>query len=131
MKVPTTDIDADAARASAKRTIEAEAEALHKLARALDAELGAPFAAAAKALAGAKGRVIVTGMGKSGHIARKIAATFASTGRPAYFVHPAEASHGDLGMIVEEDCVLAISRSGDVVELTDILHHCQIGRAHV
>ena len=125
MKVSNTDIDADAARASAKRTIEAEAEALHKLARALDAELGAPFAAAAKALAGAKGRVIVTGMGKSGHIARKIAATFASTGRPAYFVHPAEASHGDLGMIVEEDCVLAISRSGDVVELTDILHHCR------
>ena len=123
--LPTAEIDADAARASAKRTIEAEAEALHKLARALDAELGPPFVEAAKALSGAKGRVIVTGMGKSGHIARKIAATLASTGRPAYFVHPAEASHGDLGMIVDGDCVLAISRSGDVFELTDILHHCR------
>jgi arabinose-5-phosphate isomerase len=63
-------------------------------------------------------------MGKSGHVARKIAATLASTGRPAYFVHPAETSHGDLGMIAEGDCVLAISRSGEVAELTDILHHC-------
>jgi len=68
--------------------------------------------------------VIVTGMGKSGHIARKIAATLASTGTPAQFVHPAEASHGDLGMIVERDCVLAISRSGETGELSDLLYHC-------
>jgi arabinose-5-phosphate isomerase len=64
-------------------------------------------------------------MGKSGHIARKIAATLASTGTPAQFVHPAEASHGDLGMIVERDCVLAISRSGETAELSDMLHHCR------
>ncbi|MCR6645505.1 MAG: KpsF/GutQ family sugar-phosphate isomerase [Terricaulis sp.] len=68
--------------------------------------------------------MIVTGMGKSGHIARKIAATLASTGTPAQFVHPAEASHGDLGMIIETDCVLAISRSGETGELSDLLYHC-------
>jgi arabinose-5-phosphate isomerase len=125
MKPLPPELDADAARASARRTIEAEAEALHALARALDDGLGAPFAAAAALLAGATGRVIVTGMGKSGHIARKIAATFASTGRPAMFVHPGEASHGDLGMIVEGDCVLALSRNGESRELTDILFHCR------
>ncbi len=123
--LPAADIDADAARASARRTIEAEAEALHKLARALDAELGAPFVAAAKVLSATTGRAIVTGMGKSGHIARKIAATFASTGRPAMFVHPAEASHGDLGMVTEDDCVLALSRSGETSELSDLLFHCR------
>jgi arabinose-5-phosphate isomerase len=64
-------------------------------------------------------------MGKSGHIARKIAATLASTGTPAQFVHPAEASHGDLGMIVEDDCVLALSRSGETAELSDLLYHCR------
>ena len=69
-------------------------------------------------------RVVVTGMGKSGHIARKIAATLASTGTPAFFLHPAEASHGDLGMIAAGDCVLAISRNGESPELADILHHC-------
>jgi len=72
-------------------------------------------------LARVKGRVIVTGMGKSGHIARKIAATLASTGTPAMFVHPGEASHGDLGMIAEGDAVLALSNSGDTAELGDIL----------
>jgi len=121
----TADIDAGAARASARRTIEAEAEALHALARALDTTLGEPFAAAARLLAGASGRVIVTGMGKSGHIARKIAATLASTGRPAMFVHPAEASHGDLGMVMQGDCVLALSRSGETSELSDLLFHCR------
>ncbi len=123
--MPAADIDADSARASAKRTIEAEAEALHALARALDAELGAPFVTATKILSAATGRCIVTGMGKSGHIARKIAATFASTGRPAMFVHPAEASHGDLGMVMEDDCVLALSRSGETSELSDLLFHCR------
>jgi arabinose-5-phosphate isomerase len=125
MKPPSAELDADAARASARRTIEAEAEALHALARALDDGLGAPFAAAAALLAGATGRVIATGMGKSGHIARKIAATLASTGRPAMFVHPAEASHGDLGMIMPGDCVLAISRNGEVREMSDLLFHCR------
>jgi arabinose-5-phosphate isomerase len=124
-RLPPGAIDADAARAAARRTIEAEAEALHTLARALDGALGAPFAEAARILGGAKGRVIVTGMGKSGHIARKIAATLASTGRPAMFVHPAEASHGDLGMVMEEDCVLALSRSGETSELSDLLFHCR------
>ncbi|KAF0177771.1 MAG: arabinose-5-phosphate isomerase [Caulobacteraceae bacterium] len=112
------------AQASAKRTIEAEAEALHALARAIDGPLGAPFAEAVTILSAAKGRAIITGMGKSGHIARKIAATMASTGRSAMFVHPAEASHGDLGMVTEDDCVLALSRSGDIRELDDLLFHC-------
>ncbi len=112
------------AQASAKRTIEAEAEALHALARAIDGPLGAPFAEAVKVLSAASGRAIITGMGKSGHIARKIAATMASTGRSAMFVHPAEASHGDLGMITEDDCVLALSRSGETSELNDLLFHC-------
>jgi arabinose-5-phosphate isomerase len=118
-------IAADAAIAAGKGVITSEADGLAQLARALDGALGAAFAKAISTLAGVKGRVIVTGMGKSGHIGRKIAATFASTGRPAYFVHPGEASHGDLGMVTEDDCVLAISRSGAAGELTDILHHCR------
>ena len=105
-------------------TIRAEARALTQLSDALGGPLGQRFAEAARLLAEASGRAIITGMGKSGHIARKIAATFASTGRSAYFVHPAEASHGDLGMIVESDCVLAISRSGETGELSDLLYHC-------
>lgn len=118
-------IDPAAARAAAAETLEAEADGLHAMTRALDGPLGEAFAAACEALAAVKGRVIVTGMGKSGHIARKIAATFASTGTPASFVHPAEASHGDLGMITADDCVLALSRSGDTAELTDLIHHCR------
>lgn len=121
----TDKIDPSKALASGKGALLAESEALAQLAAALDGPMAAPFLAAAGLMQGAKGRVIVTGMGKSGHVARKIAATLASTGRPAYFVHPAEASHGDLGMIGAGDCVLAISRSGDVPELTDILHHCR------
>ncbi len=121
----TDKIDPSKALASGKGALLAESEALAQLAAALDGPMAAPFLAAAGLMQGAKGRVIVTGMGKSGHVARKITATLASTGRPAYFVHPAEASHGDLGMIGEGDCVLAISRSGDVPELTDILHHCR------
>ena len=73
----------------------------------------------------AKGRVVVTGMGKSGHIARKVAATLASTGTPAFFLHPAEASHGDLGMIGAGDVVLAFSRSGETPELRDVIHYCK------
>jgi arabinose-5-phosphate isomerase len=119
-----TSIDPKAAIAAGQETIRSEARALDQLASALAGPLSAPFAHAVALLYGAKGRVIVSGMGKSGHIARKIAATFASTGTPAQFVHPAEASHGDLGMIVETDCVLAISRSGETAELSDLLYHC-------
>ena len=118
-------IKPDAAIAAGQETIRIEAKALETLAQALAGDLKAPFVHAAQLLAGAKGRVIVSGMGKSGHIARKIAATLASTGTPAQFVHPAEASHGDLGMIVEQDCVLAISRSGETAELSDLLYHCR------
>ena len=83
------------------------------------------FSRAVKRLAALKGRLIVTGMGKSGHISRKIAATFASTGTPALFVHPAEASHGDLGMITPDDLVLALSNSGETPELADIVAYCR------
>ncbi len=122
-------IKPDAAIAAGQETIRAEAKSLETLAQALAGDLRAPFVHAAQLLAGAKGRVIVSGMGKSGHIARKITATLASTGTPAQFVHPAEASHGDLGMIVESDCLLAISRSGETAELSDLLYHCR--RIHV
>ena len=81
------------------------------------------FRRAVDLLAGASGRVVVSGMGKSGHVARKIAATLASTGTPALFVHPAEASHGDLGMIVPGDAVLALSNSGETAELADLVAH--------
>src|SRR5262245_47048387 len=117
-------VDARAAIVAGQETIRTEARALDQLCEVLAGSLAEPFAAAVSLLANAKGRVIVSGMGKSGHIARKIAATLASTGTPAQFVHPAEASHGDLGMIVENDCVLAISRSGETAELSDLLYHC-------
>lgn len=87
------------------------------------AGLGEGFDRAVQALAGATGRVVVSGMGKSGHVGRKIAATMASTGTPAQFVHPGEASHGDLGMIVRGDAVLAISNSGETAELGDLVAH--------
>jgi arabinose-5-phosphate isomerase len=102
-----------------RRVIGREAEALAMLSGALDAT----FAAAVGLILDATGRVIVSGMGKSGHIARKIAATFASTGTPAHFVHPAEASHGDLGMVAEGDVVLCLSNSGETPELADLLAH--------
>ena len=92
---------------------------------ALADSLGAEFSQTVECLAGIKGRVIVTGMGKSGHVARKIAATMASTGTPAYFVHPAEASHGDLGMITKDDCVIALSNSGETAELAAIIAYCK------
>ncbi len=88
------------------------------------AALAIPFELAFDAIRAAKGRTIVTGMGKSGHIARKIAATFASTGTPSLFVHPGEASHGDLGMIEDDDVVLALSNSGETPELGDIIGYC-------
>jgi arabinose-5-phosphate isomerase len=105
--------DIDAAR----RVLRTEIAGLE----ALVADLDGSFTAAVERLAQVRGRVAVTGMGKSGHIARKIAATFSSTGTPAQFVHPAEASHGDLGMIADGDAVLALSNSGDTAELADIV----------
>jgi len=95
----------------------AESAALTEMAGTLDAD----FIKAVRLLVGCKGRVVVSGMGKSGHVARKIAATLASTGSPALFVHPGEASHGDLGMIVPDDCVIALSNSGETAELTDLV----------
>ena len=102
---------------TARRVIGQEAEAL----TALSDGLGDSFAAAVDVLLASKGRVIVSGMGKSGHIARKIAATFASTGTPAHFVHPAEASHGDLGMMTRGDAVIVLSNSGETPELADLV----------
>ena len=107
------------ALATARRVIATEAEALG----ALGASLNGDFTRAVELILGARGRVIVSGMGKSGHVARKIAATFASTGTPAHFVHPAEASHGDLGMVTEGDVALVLSNSGETPELADLLAH--------
>ena len=109
----------DAVLATARRVITREAEALDMLAAGLDGSV----AKAVEVILDAKGRVIVSGMGKSGHIARKIAATFASTGTPAQFVHPAEASHGDLGMVMRGDVVMVLSNSGETPELADIVAH--------
>jgi arabinose-5-phosphate isomerase len=103
--------------ATARRVIAIEAEALALLGAALDDS----FARAVDLILSAKGRIIVSGMGKSGHIGRKITATLASTGTPAQFVHPAEASHGDLGMISDADVVLMLSNSGETPELADII----------
>ena len=110
-----------AAVTAAVRTLEMEVAGLEALRAAVANGMGPHFAAAVSALAAGRGRVIVTGIGKSGHIGQKIAATFASTGTPAFFVHPSEASHGDLGMITPDDVVLALSWSGESVELTNIL----------
>jgi len=111
--LPDTAADLEAAR----RVLRAEIAGLEALLDGLD---GA-FAAAIEHLAGVRGRIVVTGMGKSGHVARKVAATLASTGSPAQFVHPGEASHGDLGMIAVGDAVIALSNSGETAELVDIV----------
>jgi arabinose-5-phosphate isomerase len=102
---------------SARRTIRIESEAV----AALDQAINQDFARACELLLACKGRIIVTGMGKSGHIGRKIAATLASTGSPAFFVHPAEASHGDMGMITHNDVVIALSNSGNTTEIITLL----------
>lgn len=107
--------------ASAQRTVLTEQGGMAALADALSNGLAEPFAAAIGAVSGIKGRVIVTGVGKSGHIAAKIAATLASTGTPAFFVHPVEAVHGDLGMIARDDAIIAISWSGESAELKGIV----------
>lgn len=109
---------------TARRVLELESDSLRTLAVSLD---GA-FSRAIDALASVRGRVIVSGMGKSGHVAGKIAATLASTGTPAFFVHPAEASHGDLGMITKEDAVVALSNSGETAELADLV---QFAKRHM
>lgn len=109
--------------ASALRTIETENEGLAALAAAIGDGLGAAFVAAVEEIRAARGRLIVTGMGKSGHVARKIAATLASTGTPAFFVHAADASHGDLGMITSDDVMLALSWSGETEELKNLINY--------
>ena len=108
---------------SALRTLETEAGGIAALIAAIQDGLAQPLAAAVALIASSKGRLIITGMGKSGHIGRKIAATFASTGTPAYFVHPGEASHGDLGMITKDDVIMALSWSGETVELKDLIDY--------
>ena len=110
---PDTSSDVDLAR----RVLKTESDGLMELAKSLDQS----FSAALDLFEAATGRIIVTGMGKSGHVAHKVAATLASTGKTAFFVHPAEASHGDLGMIEAGDAVLAFSNSGETPELSDIV----------
>jgi arabinose-5-phosphate isomerase len=115
---------------SALSTLEAESAGLAALSAAIADGLGRPFVAAVEAIRAVTGpnlpgRVIVTGMGKSGHVGRKIAATFASTGTPAYFVHPGEASHGDLGVISKDDVILALSWSGETAELHDLTDYAK------
>src|SRR5918998_1015666 len=111
----------DPAIQSALRTLETERDGLTILMEAIGNGLGSFFTAAVETIAAAKGRAIVTGMGKSGHVSRKIVATLASTGTPAHYVHPAEASHGDLGMVQSDDVIVALSWSGETAELADII----------
>jgi len=122
-KLKPADVNRERAQAAidaALRTLDAEGSGIDALAAALRDGLGAAFAAAIELIRAAPGRVIVTGMGKSGHVGHKIASTFASTGTPALFVHPAEASHGDLGMITKNDAILALSWSGETAELKNL-----------
>lgn len=111
--IPNADLE------SASRVLSLEAEGIRALSDSLDGN----FVEALDILSAVTGRVIVSGMGKSGHVARKIAATLASTGTPAYFVHPGEASHGDMGMITQDDAVIALSNSGNTQELNDLVEY--------
>ena len=120
---PSPSKDRSEAIASATRTLQLEAEGLSALQAALANDLVDGFATAIEMLRVCRGRVIVTGMGKSGHVGLKVAATLSSTGTPAYFVHPSEASHGDLGMITRDDVILAFSWSGETVELGNIVSY--------
>ncbi len=115
--------DRGEAIASATRTLQLEAQGLSALKAALAGDLIDGFAEAVEILRTCRGRVIVTGMGKSGHVGLKVAATLSSTGSPAYFVHPSDASHGDLGMITHDDAILAFSWSGETVELGNIVSY--------
>jgi arabinose-5-phosphate isomerase len=108
---------------SALRTLDAGSSGIAALAAALRGPLGTPFVEAVELIRKAKGRVIVTGLGKSGHIGRKVAATLASTGTPAFFVHAAEASHGDLGMITPDDVIVALSWSGEQPEMKNLVNY--------
>jgi arabinose-5-phosphate isomerase len=120
MRMPAASpLEDSALLATARRTLESEQAGISALVSRLDAR----FAAACRALLNCQGRVIVSGMGKSGHVAGKIAATLASTGTPAFFLHPAEAGHGDLGMITRPDVLLALSNSGETAELLLLLPH--------
>ena len=121
MKKRDIEINKDAAVKSAIRTVETEKAGLAALGAAFEGALGNSFFEAIAAIGAITGRVILTGVGKSGHIGTKIAATFASTGTPAFFVHPAEANHGDLGMIARDDIILAMSWSGEAAELKGII----------
>ncbi len=117
--LPSMDIAVDsvAVLRRARSVLATEAAAI----AAVESRLGQPLVAAVQAVLGAPGRVVVTGIGKSGHVGRKLAATLASTGTPAFFVHPAEASHGDMGMITADDVVIALSNSGEVAEVNALL----------
>src|ERR1035438_4348778 len=115
--------DADAAVQSALRTLDAGVSGVSAISAALEGPLGPAFTEAVEIIRQAKGRVIVTGLGKSGHVARKIAATLASTGTPAFFVHAAEASHGDLGMITPDDVIIALSWSGEQPEMKNLVNY--------
>src|SRR3984893_13367899 len=108
---------------SALRTLDAGVSGVSAIAAALEGPLGLAFTETVDLIRGAKGRVIVTGLGKSGHVARKIAATLASTGTPAFFVHAAEASHGDLGMITPDDVIIALSWSGEQPEMKNLVNY--------
>jgi arabinose-5-phosphate isomerase len=114
---------ANALIASAVRTLEAEGGGITALTTALGNGLGPSFVEAVELVRGIHGRLIVSGMGKSGHVAHKIAATLASTGTPSFFVHPAEASHGDLGMITRDDAIMALSWSGETSELKNLIDY--------
>src|SRR5476649_1772574 len=103
----------------ARRVLEIEADAV----RALVGRIGESFLAAINLILASRGRVVVSGIGKSGHVARKIASTLASTGTPAYFVHAAEASHGDLGMITSDDVIIALSWSGEQPEMKNLVNY--------
>jgi arabinose-5-phosphate isomerase len=118
---PATDTGEATPISSALRTLNLGAEGVAQLAREVAGPMAAAFDEAVRRLKSVSGRVIVTGIGKSGHVAQKIAATFASTGTPAFFVHPSEASHGDLGMITQSDIIVAFSWSGETVELKPII----------
>ncbi|WP_370205595.1 KpsF/GutQ family sugar-phosphate isomerase [Pararhodobacter marinus] len=112
-------VDADLVRAAAARVLTVEGNAVLQMAEALPED----FIASVETILDCRGRVILSGIGKSGHIARKIAATLASTGTPSQFVHPSEASHGDLGMVTNDDVCILISNSGETTELGDIISH--------
>lgn len=116
---PPPGVVADRALDLARRVLATEARAID----ALSLKLGASFVEAVRRIHACRGRIVVSGLGKSGHVARKLAATFASTGTPAFFVHPAEAQHGDLGMITSEDVVVMLSNSGETDELVTLLPH--------